>query len=83
MRWLWLFVAVACDKGIRDPAQEVLDSLDSDGSGGLSVEELACANAPLLHRDLDANRDGSLDVEELRADLDRWEIGVPKGPEPQ
>jgi hypothetical protein len=82
MRWLWLFLGVACDKGMLDPAQEVLEALDSDGSGGLSVEELACVNAPLLHRDLDANRDGSLDAAELRADLDRWDIGVPKVPPP-
>ena len=80
MRWFWLFLSMACSKGLPDPAQEMLEALDSDGSGGLSVDELASANAPLLHRDLDANRDGSLDVEELRADLDRWEIGVPKGP---
>ncbi len=83
MRWCWICLAMACSKGLPDPAQELLEALDSDGSGGLSVEELACVNAPLLHRDLDANRDGSLDAEELRADLDRWDIGVPKGPAPR
>jgi Ca2+-binding EF-hand superfamily protein len=79
MRWWWLCLAMACSKGLPDPAQEMLEALDSDGSGGLSVGELASVNAPLLHRDLDVNRDGSLDAEELRADLDRWDIGVPKG----
>ncbi len=80
MRGCWVCLLMACPKGLPDPAQELLEALDSDGSGGLSVQELASVNAPLLHRDLDTNRDGSLDAEELRADLDRWEIGVPKGP---
>jgi len=63
---------------ISDPAVTLLELLDADGSGDLSVEELASHQPDRLHAELDTDGNGVLSVEELRADLERWDRGVPK-----
>ena len=77
MMWIWLLDLVACGGGLSDPAQEIFNALDTDGSGALTPDEMASANAQWLHRELDLDRDGTLDLEELRADLDRWVMRMP------
>ncbi len=76
-----LVLGVACGgPRISDPAVTLLELLDADGSGDLSVEELASHQSELLHAELDTDGDGVLSVEEVRADLERWDRGVPKRP---
>ncbi|MEE2750634.1 MAG: hypothetical protein VX519_04345 [Myxococcota bacterium] len=74
--WIW-----GCTGGgISDPAEAVMELLDTDGSGDLSVAEIASPEPDRLHAELDANGNGVVSVDELRADLERWDRGVPKSP---
>ena len=78
---LGLVLGWGCSRGgISDPAVSLLELLDTDGSGGLSVEEVASPEPERLHRELDRDGNGVVSVDELRADLERWDRGVPKSP---
>jgi len=75
---MWL--VWGCSGGITDPAEALMELLDTDGSGGLSVAEIAHPEPDRLHAELDTDGNGVVSVEELRTDLDRWDRGVPKSP---
>ena len=57
---------------ISDPLPALFDLLDTDGSGGLSVDELRCTEPEDLLARLDTDGDGAVSPDELRADLAAW-----------
>ena len=79
MRWISLLVLISgCNcGGISDPARQVLELLDIDGSGDLSVEEMANPDSIRLHRELDTDGDGTVSLEELRFDLGTTGVYMP------
>lgn len=57
---------------ISDPVARIFAELDRDGSGGLALGELMAHDPKALLPLLDRDRDGTVSLEELRADLDAW-----------
>ena len=69
-----LLLACAPEPAFPDPAQELLDQLDADGSGALTLEELRAPNPWRMMKILDRDTNSRIDLDELRADLDRWPV---------
>ena len=74
-----LLLACAPSSAFPDPAQEVLDQLDTDGSGALTLEELRAPNPWRMMKILDKDANSRIDLDELRADLDRWPVQTGAG----
>ena len=69
-----LLLACSPEPAFADPAQDVLDQLDTDGSGALTLEELRAPNPWRMMKILDKDANSRIDLDELRADLDRWPV---------
>ncbi len=75
MKTVWLFllgVLSSCATAPGDPAERLFDRLDVDGSGELVQEELASRQSARILQVMDTDGSGSLDLEEFRADLERY-----------
>jgi Ca2+-binding EF-hand superfamily protein len=68
----FLGVLTSCGTAPRDPAQGLFDRLDADGSGDLVQGELASRQPARILQSMDTDGNGSVDLEEFRADLERY-----------
>lgn len=74
-----LLLACQPDPVFPDPALAVLEQLDTDGNGGLTLEEIRAPNPWRVMKKLDKDANSRISLEELRADLDRWPVTTGAG----
>lgn len=70
-----------CDRTVRfpDPTPRVMERLDPDGSGTITLDEMRVDHSPQVFERIDTDGDGEIDREELAAHLSRFDPNVKEG----
>ena len=61
-----------------DPAVALMQRLDADGSGSLTVDEIHSTTPQRTFEELDTDRDGVLSLDEVRVAMSSWEPRTPE-----